>query len=183
MSQPILTQVVKSGQCVAIKCEYREGDTVKAEVNTINRAELAAIKVALEVAPELLLPADRLATPSPTTNSEDSAARSTLNIATDSLTSMYQIWKWITRPLDLQEHRHKSILQAIGRTIEASAVPVHIWKVKSHIGIVGNETADETTVGVANGTLYQYERSEDNNNQHVGTDCVTAGLQSTIIPD
>jgi hypothetical protein len=88
---------------VAIKSEYREGDTVKAEVNTINRAELAAIKVALEVAPELLLPG-RLAAPSSTTNSEDRAARPTLNIATDSLTSMYQIWKWITRPQDLQEH-------------------------------------------------------------------------------
>jgi hypothetical protein len=36
-----------------------------------------------------------------------------------------------------QEHsRHKSLLQDIGQTIEASAVPVHIWKVKSHIGIV-----------------------------------------------
>jgi hypothetical protein len=55
------------------------------------------------------------------------------------------------------------MLQDIGRTIEASAVPVHIWKVKSHIGIVGNETADKTAV--ANGTLYAYEKSEDNNDQ------------------
>jgi hypothetical protein len=30
--------------------------------------------------------------------------------------------------------------------------------VKSHIGIAGNETADKTAVGVANGTLYEYER-------------------------
>jgi hypothetical protein len=79
----------------AIKCEYSEGNTVKAEVNTINRAELAAIKVALEVAPELipelLLPGGRLATPSSTTNSEDRAAKPSLNIATDSLKSMYQI--------------------------------------------------------------------------------------------
>jgi hypothetical protein len=58
----------------------------------------------------------------------------------------------------LQEHGHKSILQDIGRTIEASAVPVHIWKVKSHLGIVGNETADKTAVGVANGTLYEIVR-------------------------
>jgi hypothetical protein len=29
------------------------------------------------------------------------------------------------------------------------------------------ETADKTAVGVANGTLYEYERSEDNNDdQH-----------------
>jgi len=38
---------------VAISCEYREDDTVKQEVNTINRAELAAIRVALEFAPEV----------------------------------------------------------------------------------------------------------------------------------
>jgi hypothetical protein len=82
---------------------------------------------------------------------------------------MYQICKWITRPQDLQEHRHKSILQDIGRTVEASAVPVHIWKVKSHIGNIGNETADKTEVGVANGTLYEYERSEDNNNEQHDT--------------
>jgi hypothetical protein len=109
MSQPILGREERTVlPLVAIKCEYREGDTVKAEVNTINRAELAAIKVALEVAlDELLLPC-RLATPSSTTKSEDRAARPTLNIATDSgLTSIYQIWKWITRPQDLQsEHRH-----------------------------------------------------------------------------
>jgi hypothetical protein len=38
----------------------------------------------------------------------------------------------------------------------ASAVSVHIWKVKSHIGIVDcNETTDtsRTAMGVANGTL------------------------------
>jgi hypothetical protein len=45
---------------------YREGDAIKAEVNTINGAELAAIKVALEVAPELLL-LDCLAAASSTT--------------------------------------------------------------------------------------------------------------------
>jgi hypothetical protein len=79
---------------------------------------------------------------------------------------MYQIWKWITRPQDLQEHRHKSTLQDIGRNVEASAVPVHISKVKSHIGTtLGKETTDKTAVGVANGTLCQYERSDDNSNQ------------------
>jgi ribonuclease HI len=116
--------------------------------------------VALEVAPdELLLPDSLLATPSSNTNSEDCAARSSLNIATDSLTSMYQIWTEMDhRPQDLQArntYRNKSVYcrTYLGRTIEASAVPVHIWKVKSHIGIVGNETADKTAVGVvANGT-------------------------------
>jgi len=94
-----------------------------------------------------------------TTVSANGTANHTLNIATDSLASIYQIWKWVTRPQDLQEHRHRSILQAIGHKIETSAVPIHIWKVKSHIGIVGNEIADATAVGVAKGTLHEYERS------------------------
>jgi hypothetical protein len=96
---------------VAIKCEYREGDTIQSEVNTINRAELAAIKVALEVAPELILllpeyeaaptaAADKIE--EATSSTMNSTAGCTLNIATDSLTSMYQIWKCITRPQDLR---------------------------------------------------------------------------------
>jgi hypothetical protein len=36
--------------------------------------------------------------------------------------------------------------------------------VKSHIGIVGNETTDKTAVGVAKGTLYEYKRSPEDNN-------------------
>jgi hypothetical protein len=54
---PADTDTGREERTVAIKGEYREGNTIKLEVNTINRAELAAIKVALEreVAPELLV--------------------------------------------------------------------------------------------------------------------------------
>jgi hypothetical protein len=52
---PANTDTSREERTVPIKCEYREGDTIKAVVNTINRAELAAIKVAQEVAPDELL--------------------------------------------------------------------------------------------------------------------------------
>jgi len=54
------------------------------ECNTINRAELAAIAVAVEI-------------------------EGVDVIATDSLASIYQIWKALTRPHDLGEHRHATL--------------------------------------------------------------------------
>eukprot|EP00775_Hariotina_reticulata_P002220 gene2220-biopygen3759 len=176
---PANAQAAREAMTVAISCEYRDDDELKTVVNTINRAELAAIKIALEVAPQELLgalPADagrkepasgREGQPSfntITNNGTTHSSSSVLNIATDSLASMYQIWKWITRPQDLREHRHASILHDICRIVEASPVPIHIWKVKSHIGIVGNEKADRAAVKVATGEFYEYEQSEQTYN-------------------
>eukprot|EP00775_Hariotina_reticulata_P006095 gene6095-biopygen7890 len=176
---PANAQAAREAMTVAISCEYRDDDELKTVLNTINRAELAAIKIALEVAPQELLgalPADagrkepasgREGQPSfntITNNGTTHSSSSVLNIATDSLASMYQIWKWITRPQDLREHRHASILHDICRIVEASPVPIHIWKVKSHIGIVGNEKADRAAVKVATGEFYEYEQSEQTYN-------------------
>jgi ribonuclease HI len=63
-------------------------------------------------------------------------------LATDSLTSMYQIHRQLHRPQDHQYHRHRTLLQDIVDAITESAVPINIMKVKSHTGIVGNEVAD-----------------------------------------
>jgi len=52
---PANADTCREESTVAISCEYREEDTLKMVVNTINRAELAAIKVALDFAPEVLL--------------------------------------------------------------------------------------------------------------------------------
>ena len=146
---------------VAIDCKYLETDDDTPAVNTINRAELVAISTALEATSEnLLLHNPSLQVPSRRSgdgvhsDSETATPIQYINIATDSLASICQIWKWLTRPQDMQEHRHKSILQDIGNKIENSPQTIHIWKVKSHIGIVGNEKADETAVAVANGTLH-----------------------------
>jgi membrane-bound metal-dependent hydrolase YbcI (DUF457 family) len=58
---------------------------------------------------------------------------------------------------------HRTYLHTI---IEASAVPIHIWKVKSHIYRNRRQCMKQQWLGVANGTLYECERSEDNNDQH-----------------
>jgi ribonuclease HI len=71
-----------------------------------------------------------------------------VHIATDSLTSMYQVKKTINRPQDVREHRHLQLLKHIVKTITNSTCTVHIWKVKSHVGVVGNEMADATAVAV-----------------------------------
>jgi ribonuclease HI len=158
---PANEELEREAETVAISCKFKDSPQaeVKEEVNTINRAELVAIKVALETAPHSMQPrchTDRqpaaLYTPPAT------------HIATDSLASMYQIWKWVTRPQDMKEHRHLSIIKAIGEEIKrGKGPPVHIWKVKSHIGIVGNEKADKTAVGVAKGTLKDPADQEEGN--------------------
>ena len=55
------------------------------------------------------------------------------------------------RPQDQDIHRHKDLLDDIVTRIKDAEGPVFIGKVKSHIGIVGNERADETAVKVAKG--------------------------------
>ena len=122
---------------IAIKCKYdnldREHPTC---VNTINRAELAAIHVALE------------------TGHTEKHADPALHVATDSLTSIHQINKAVLRPQDMREHRHLSIIEGIIRQISTDGTDklpkvIHIWKVKSHTGVVGNEYADTIAVAAA----------------------------------
>jgi ribonuclease HI len=75
----------------------------------------------------------------------------TLHVATDSLGSMYGIAKMITRPQDLKEHRHRQILEDLATAVRDHPGTVHLWKVKSHTGIIGNELADGVAVQVARG--------------------------------
>jgi ribonuclease HI len=130
---------------VAVDCIERNDPMDRTCVNTINRAELSAICVALE---EL---ADR------------ASSRSTdrgVHICTDSLGAIYQVAKVVARPQDLREHRHHLLLHRIRDAIEKSSVPIHLWKVKSHIGIVGNERADSTAKAVANGNTADFCEEE-----------------------
>jgi hypothetical protein len=78
-----------------------------------------------------------------------------VNIATDSLGSIRQVFKANTRPQDLQEHRHLSLITSIADKVASHARTIHLWKVKSHIGIVGNEHADCAAGQVAKGELPQ----------------------------
>jgi ribonuclease HI len=108
--------------------------------NTINRAELAAIAVALQHT---------------CSNVNSSPTDATINIATDSLSCIRQIQRTIQRPHDMEVHRHFSLLAYIANMIDQSTRPVHLWKVKSHSGILGNELADKAAVAVATGTCTQ----------------------------
>jgi ribonuclease HI len=94
---------------------------------TINRAELAAIWVALK--------------------------QGATRVATDSLGSIYQIQKMLNRPHDVKEHRHNNLLRSIVDLIQQSPEPIHLHKVKAHAGIVGNEKADAIAKAVAEGML------------------------------
>jgi ribonuclease HI len=93
--------------------------------NTINRAELAAIWVALQKGAE--------------------------HIATDSQCSINQIQKMLNRPHDMREHRHQNLLNHIVELITQRETTTTLYKVKAHTGITGNETADAMAKQVANG--------------------------------
>jgi len=63
-------------------------------------------------------------------------------VATDSLSGMHLILAAITRPHDLRDNVHEDLLRAIRNELRMREEPVHIYKVKSHSGIIGNEMAD-----------------------------------------
>ena len=91
--------------------------------NTIQRAELVGIYSALQL----------------------SHAGLDLIICTDSLTSMYMIDKHIRCPSLHKECKHEELLTLIVESLAEKArngIQVQILKVKSHIGIEGNEKAD-----------------------------------------
>jgi ribonuclease HI len=139
----------RQGHTWYIDCLQKNQANSMSCVNTISRAELAAIHVAVTEAGPLAIRPD-----------------GTMHIATDSLGSIFGIRKAIDRPQDIREHRHLHLLEGIAEAVQASPGVVHIWKVKSHIGIAGNEVADAAAVAVARGetdpsTLYQYNRSSN----------------------
>ena len=84
--------------------------------NTIGRAELAAITAAI--------------------------LHGHTYIATDSLSSLHQIRKHLLYPELHRHHVQGDILKILIQTVRNSPNPVHLFKVKSHAGIAGNECAD-----------------------------------------
>jgi len=64
------------------------------------------------------------------------------HIATDSLTSLHQIIKQLSHPNLHRHHTQGNVLQSISKAIRQSPSPIHLFKVKLHAGIIGNEHAD-----------------------------------------
>ena len=94
--------------------------------NTINRAELSAILHAL-------------------THHEVGDPWEELHIYTDSLCSIYMIRRILDTPWTLRESKHYDLLRRILDALHTRAQAgghTHIYKVKSHNGVEGNEKAD-----------------------------------------
>jgi ribonuclease HI len=82
----------RAEEIIAVDCHYESEPGSPACVNTINRAELAAIRVAVAKG---------------TTLSDDTGDID-IHIATDSLASIFQVRRATTRPQDMREHIHLS---------------------------------------------------------------------------
>ena len=84
---------------------------------TINRAELAAVLVAVQ--------------------------KGHTEIATDSASFFFQIRKELLNPMAvLHQHLHRELLKDIVILIQSLPSTITFYKVKSHSGINGNEVAD-----------------------------------------
>jgi len=83
---------------------------------TINRAELAAVLVAVQ--------------------------KGHTEIATDSASSLFQIRKLLLNLMAVLHHLHRELLKDIVILIQSSPSTVTFYKVNSHSGIIGNEGAD-----------------------------------------
>jgi ribonuclease HI len=102
------------------------------ERHTFNRAELAAITIALE------------------TNKLNPA----ISILTDSAFSINTIRRYAISPLSFTHHPHKHLLQLADYTIHARdnmGLTTHIGKVKSHARVTHNDEAGTTTRNVVEG--------------------------------
>ena len=102
------------------------------ERHTINRAELAAITLALK------------------TNKHENS----LSILTDSAFSINTIRRYAIDPLSFTHYPHKHLLQLadnIIHTRDAVGYRTHIGKVKSHAGVTHNDKADTSARDVVEG--------------------------------
>jgi hypothetical protein len=70
------------------------------------------------------------------------AQKDNTEIATDSASSLFQIWKQLLNPMAVLHHLHRELLKGIVYLIQSSPSTITFYKVKSHSGIIGNEDAD-----------------------------------------
>jgi ribonuclease HI len=104
------------------------------ERHTINRAELSAITLALDIHKE---------TP-------------TLQILTDSAFSLNTLRNYALNPLRYTHHTQKDLLAHTNNIIkdrDATCHTTHIGKVKSHTGVTYNDAADTGACGVVDGDI------------------------------
>ncbi len=102
----------------------------KGPTNTITRAELAGILIAQMY-----------------TREHSCTTQTELHIFTDSKASMQQLQRMAQDPHTLRKHKHRHLLNKILKEateiIEHHPIDIHIWKVRGHSNIHGNEMADK----------------------------------------
>ena len=103
-----------------------------AHLNTALRGELAALHHAVH---HMALPHEDIV------------------IMTDSLTAIQLIHRMMERPEDLKHHMHKQILQEIVPRLLARQGHTTLCKVRAHIGVQGNEKADQLSRAAHTTTL------------------------------
>ncbi len=62
-------------------------------------------------------------------------------IAMDSAGSLSQILKHILFPELHRKHMHSKLIEQIASMINGSDTPITFYKVKAHVGVIGNEIA------------------------------------------
>jgi ribonuclease HI len=97
------------------------------ELNTVLRAELAAISSGVELL-ETTVPAGY--------------PQRTAYVLTDSLTSIFLISKGLHNPEGLRSHKHRHLVFRIVQQLLASPHNLRVVKVRAHTGVMGNEAAD-----------------------------------------
>jgi len=147
LSAPDEGAVYTDGSCIKVKNEeqrigaavyiQKNGVTIrvnpdgKGPTNTITRAELSAIHIALTQVSD---------------NSED------IHLYTDSACSIHMIRRILDSPWTLRESKHLQLLNSILDALRARAEAggkTYIYKVRSHTGVAGNEAADVGAVEAA----------------------------------
>ena len=126
--------------------------------NTITRAELSALAHAIELASAHDDALDAL-------GQAGTARMLPAGIYTDSLASLHLVRKILLQPFLLRESKHRAPLEHIRSLLLARARQerrTHLYKVKSHSGVSGNECADEAAVKVAKGRATEHSNRTDN---------------------
>jgi len=79
------------------------------------------------------------------------------HIATESACSLSQIRKQLLFPELHRKHTHCKLLEQIVSMINESDTPINFYKIKAHIGVIGNEFADAMAKHAA---LHNYGHDE-----------------------